>query len=127
MTAMHYVQWTTALDPRRCDYSIEKAFSNRQTGSTVVHFNIFLQCFDMLAILKNCYFQALLHLNSPYFFHCCSMWCWSLTASQADIYRIRNCSDMKAHQKTTCIQDDHCCCCFQHYWSRDLTICFSSR
>jgi len=25
MTAIHYIQRTTTLDPRRCDYSIEKA------------------------------------------------------------------------------------------------------
>lgn len=64
----HYIQWTTALGTASCDYSIEKARSNRQTGSTLVLFNIFLQCFDTVALLKNCFFQALPHLNSPYFF-----------------------------------------------------------
>jgi len=68
MAATHSIQRTTALDPRRCDYSIEKAFSNRQTGSILVHFNIFLQCFDMLAFKKKLLFPSLAAFKQSLFF-----------------------------------------------------------
>lgn len=75
--------------------------------------------------LKKLFFPSLVAFKQPlFFFWCCLMWGWSLSASQADIYSMRKCSDMKVHQKTTCIEDDCCCCCFQHYWSRNLVFFF---